>query len=306
MTGSDTCLLTIAIPTYNRAGKLDDCLGRIVTQLEATRPPVRVVVYNNASTDATAAVVEKWTKRCPAVTAHANPVNLGFVGNYCRCIRECRTEYVWVVGDDDPLRPGAIDAVLAAIEASPRTGFFLLNYGSIDMKTGNRRSEAVFPTEGPESSADARGFFEECMAREYGCAMFITACVYQAKSAAAALAEWPAQPDNVALPLHLSGATAARQGMRLVRRVCFDGTYAENSWSGISFKVQMTDMPEIYARLLRQDGFSPALGAGYHAEAASYFRRPRGRMLKAPLTWWRAFRAYGAFRRAVVAAKKAG
>ncbi|MEK6779826.1 MAG: glycosyltransferase, partial [Candidatus Deferrimicrobiota bacterium] len=52
-------LLTIAVPTYNRARTLDLCLSRIAVQIKGREDQVELIVANNCSTDGTDAVVEK-------------------------------------------------------------------------------------------------------------------------------------------------------------------------------------------------------------------------------------------------------
>ena len=72
---NNTPLLTIAIPTYNRAGDLGTALGHIAGQLGPLADRVEVLVSDNCSTDATAEVVAarvaggSATKRRKAITS---------------------------------------------------------------------------------------------------------------------------------------------------------------------------------------------------------------------------------------------
>jgi glycosyltransferase involved in cell wall biosynthesis len=53
-------VLTIAVPTYNRAALLDLCLGRIIEQVRPYGDMVEVLVSNNAATDHTKDVIAKY------------------------------------------------------------------------------------------------------------------------------------------------------------------------------------------------------------------------------------------------------
>lgn len=102
--------LTISIPTYNRAAKLRAQLERIAPQLS---DEAKCCVFDNASTDDTAAAIER--ARMPHVSYFRATHNAGLVGNIIRCFENCSTEWLWVLGDDDPIAPNAVDRLLASI-----------------------------------------------------------------------------------------------------------------------------------------------------------------------------------------------
>jgi glycosyltransferase involved in cell wall biosynthesis len=100
-------LLTIAIPTYNRATKLRAQLERLLPQLH---PEVRVCVYDNASTDDTRQVVEPFLSK--GVFYFCAGFNGGGNLNFLRCFEGCETEWLWILSDDDQISATAVkDAV---------------------------------------------------------------------------------------------------------------------------------------------------------------------------------------------------
>jgi len=103
-------ILTIAIPTYNRAAKLQAQLERLLPQLTAE---TRCCVYDNASTDATQMVVEKF--QSPYLTCTSAPCNGGGGRNFLRCFEECQTEWLWILSDDDVVSPTAVADLLALL-----------------------------------------------------------------------------------------------------------------------------------------------------------------------------------------------
>ena len=104
-------LLTLIVPTYNRAGFVERLLG-VLEQDLADLPQVRVVVGDNASTDDTPRVVQACRARQPAWVFLRHASNLGPDENFCRCLEQVQTPYFWIMGDDDLPREGCIREVL--------------------------------------------------------------------------------------------------------------------------------------------------------------------------------------------------
>ena len=107
---NDSPILTIAIPTYNRAAKLAAQLERLLPQLT---PEVRLCVYDNASPDETQAVVAKFL---PAVSYFRAATNCGGGRNIFRCFEECDTKWLWVLSDDDSVSATAVSDLLAVLK----------------------------------------------------------------------------------------------------------------------------------------------------------------------------------------------
>jgi glycosyltransferase involved in cell wall biosynthesis len=122
ISNSERPLLSIAIPTYNRCELLSKLLAALGAEITSFAPServaarVEVVVHDNASTDDTTAVVEAARSIHPWLIYHRNPVNDGMDGNFRRCFDSTHGRYLWVIGDDDTLRPGALKPVLALLE----------------------------------------------------------------------------------------------------------------------------------------------------------------------------------------------
>jgi len=106
-------ILTIAIPTFNRADKLERQLSRLVPLLG---PEIRCAVYDNASTDGTAEVAAKFAER--GVTYQRSPINLGIGRNLLRCFETCETAWLWVLSDDDHFVDHAIEWVLGMVKTT--------------------------------------------------------------------------------------------------------------------------------------------------------------------------------------------
>ncbi len=108
-------LLTIAIPTYNRAHYLRQSLAVLFDQL-VDEPRVELIVSDNASPDETLAVVNDFIDQGLRVRYLHNATNLGADANILRCFESARGNYVWIVGDDDVLAANAIGVVMTYLD----------------------------------------------------------------------------------------------------------------------------------------------------------------------------------------------
>jgi len=110
-------LLTIAIPTYNRAGCLKELLSALTDQLKNERR-VDLMVSDNASPDETRAVVEESMARGAQIRYIRNSQNIGADANFLQCFEQARGKYVWLFSDDDLIVPGGIAKVLKYCESA--------------------------------------------------------------------------------------------------------------------------------------------------------------------------------------------
>jgi hypothetical protein len=121
-------LLSICIPTYNRAGFLRVMLQALVPQAAASGGQVEVWVLDNASTDDTPAVVAEAMALGP-LRCHRQATNVGPIVNIAMGPRELASgEYCWVLGDHNLLRPGALEQVLTVLRGRPELEVFYCNF----------------------------------------------------------------------------------------------------------------------------------------------------------------------------------
>lgn len=105
-------LLTIAVPTYNRARWLSRSLPEVLAQA-GTQPAgqVEVLLSDNCSPDATWELLREAAAGHPFVRLNRNPQNLGPEGHFRLLPSLARGRYLWILGDDDVLLPGAVRRV---------------------------------------------------------------------------------------------------------------------------------------------------------------------------------------------------
>ncbi len=100
-------LLTIAIPTYNRSRYLAELLEVLQPQL-SDELRVELLIADNASTDETPALCKRLIDGGLACRYIRNAANIGADANFLLCFSEARGKYVWLLGDDDIVLPGAL------------------------------------------------------------------------------------------------------------------------------------------------------------------------------------------------------
>ena len=108
-------LLSICIPTYNRAKFLEFCLSRMMSQVTPDLP-VEVIVSDNFSTDNTLEVAEKYLK-FPNFKLVKQIQNIGPMKNGLELVRvHAKGKFCWYVGDDDYVVPGSIQNILELLK----------------------------------------------------------------------------------------------------------------------------------------------------------------------------------------------
>lgn len=154
--------LSIVIPTYNRAEILRECL----TNIREVTVDCEVVVIDNASPDATAAVVAECAKIDPRIRYERNTTNIGIVKNFQRAFAEARGEYVSMTGDDDLFLPGCFEKKLPILDANPEIG---LVYSLIQPMDGQGRMSAATRGTGTleYSYIGGRNEFTTCLEHHY-------------------------------------------------------------------------------------------------------------------------------------------
>lgn len=107
-------LLTILVPTYNRAANLAILLQALKEDI-GLLDTVSVLVSDNASTDQTSEVVASASAAWSNLKVQRHETNLGADGNFCSCVERVQTPYFWIIGDDDLPKAGLIPQLCALL-----------------------------------------------------------------------------------------------------------------------------------------------------------------------------------------------
>jgi glycosyltransferase involved in cell wall biosynthesis len=131
--------LTIAIPTYNRARQLSARLKELIPQLS---PEVKVVIFDNGSTDSTKMEVQPFLG--PHVEWRTVGCNRGISRNFMRVFEEMDSDWMWMLSDDDPVRPDALATLLQVINSTSAGTIAFKAQGNSVAQDGVYRTVAEF------------------------------------------------------------------------------------------------------------------------------------------------------------------
>ncbi len=109
-------LLSFAIPIRNGEKVLPKLLDSLLAQ-DFTN--FEIVISDNASTDRTLEVCQKYVQQDSRVRYHRNPENIGLNANFNLLIELARGKYMRWIGGDDRLEPDYARKCIAALSTRP-------------------------------------------------------------------------------------------------------------------------------------------------------------------------------------------
>ena len=125
-------LLTIAIPTYNRAANLDLCLKQLCKQLNNVDLCIELIVSNNCSTDNTENIVNSYLDQGYPIKYILNSENIGGEKNVVQCFTMASGKYVLILGDDDILLDGKLKTIVEILQYDNYGVVYINSYGFKD------------------------------------------------------------------------------------------------------------------------------------------------------------------------------
>ena len=108
--------VSILIPVYNELDVTVECL--LALQQSLPDVSIEVVIADDCSTDPDVKILAA----VPNLIYQRLAVNAGFIGNCNAAFTACRGEFVLLLNNDTQVMPGAIDALVAALDADPTIG----------------------------------------------------------------------------------------------------------------------------------------------------------------------------------------
>ena len=122
-------LLSINIPTFNRAKFLINLFDSIGNELSEFSEIIEVLIIDNCSLDNTRDVAETLCNKYICVNYVCNAENIGPMANIHKAHRAGSGKYVWVMGDDDYLVKDGFRRALTVLKSQPAA--VLLSYSRV-------------------------------------------------------------------------------------------------------------------------------------------------------------------------------
>jgi glycosyltransferase involved in cell wall biosynthesis len=255
-------ILSICLPTYNRANQLDRQLGWVAQEIVGFEHECEIIVSDNCSTDHTQNIVEKWRSYFSSVTfqANRNAENIGWIKNFSYCLHTAIAPHTWIVGDDDLIRSGTLAKIIQTLKEKPDLPLLYLNYSGRNIKTGAIIGAHWFDPTLANSRLSGKEIFQHCIAENFGSVIFITAIVFHTQLAQTAIQKWPSSLDSWAGVATWTGYCAAQGNILVTAENYIECIIGNSHWqkeSRIHFKTRYHDTPEVYLHL-REMGYSPS------------------------------------------------
>jgi glycosyltransferase involved in cell wall biosynthesis len=111
--------LSVVMPNFNHARYLPAALDALLGQSVA---PAEVLVFDDASTDGSVALLEAYGRRHPALRLFRNPENRGPVHGMNRGLETAAGDYVFFMAADDLVLPGFVERSLSLLSRWPDAG----------------------------------------------------------------------------------------------------------------------------------------------------------------------------------------
>jgi len=124
-------ILSIAIPTYNRASILDGSLRKLLPQINEHKSDIEFIVSDNASEDNTQEVINTYKEKYSEVDfiTYLQTENTGYFGNFLKCRELSNGEYFWLLSDNEHISDGFIDFLIRNIKSiNTSVGAFFLSH----------------------------------------------------------------------------------------------------------------------------------------------------------------------------------
>ena len=182
--------LSIFIPTFNRNKKLVQTVKDIL-EIEGNEQ-ISIVVIDNASDKPVQTSLNEENIYSENLKVIENSINIGICGNIIECFRQCNTQWLWVLGDDDKVSANALDNIINQLEHLNETETLCVNF-----KTEMADKRTLFSVVSEVSELNN-------IETPYSNLLFISTNIYNARILKAYMAEgimfsYPLQPHTAML-----------------------------------------------------------------------------------------------------------
>ena len=123
-------LLSVTIPTWNRAQQLKEALTQLLPQLVNFSDIIELIICDNASEDETISVIKEFQKEYSQLDFRffQQQENTGYFGNFQTCIAMGRGKYLWLLSDDDYVFEGILKVIIKTLQEKEVGAIFLYDW----------------------------------------------------------------------------------------------------------------------------------------------------------------------------------
>lgn len=137
-------LLSITIPTWNRAEILEKALSQLLPQLINYTKEIELIVSDNCSTDKTNSVIESQKEKFKQINFihFKQSSNTGYYGNFRKCKELANGKYFWLLSDNEFINDGLIEFLIGTLkEATTINSIHLNDWGNFHDENSFKKTE---------------------------------------------------------------------------------------------------------------------------------------------------------------------
>ncbi|MFM7365997.1 MAG: glycosyltransferase family 2 protein [Cuspidothrix sp.] len=255
-------LLTIAIPTYNRAKLLDKQLDWLAKAIKGFESECEIIVSDNCSKDDTQKIIKKWQLLLSNVTFHnnKNPENVGVMRNIAYCINAAKTKYVWTISDDDRIGDQTIDYIIKTLIQEPDLSLLILNFSCRHEVTNELLYDRCYKNATGKTEINGKAVFEKCIQENRSGIQLMSAEVYKTELAQSALKRWPDGVKNLDYQVYLTAFCAFYGSVKISKEAYLENAFGTSHWMlkpKLLLQMQYTYSPQVNIKLI-EIGYSKA------------------------------------------------
>jgi len=122
-------LLTIAIPTWNRAKILEQSLNYLLPQIVKNKDKIELILSDNGSDDNTQEVFQKYITEFNQldIISYRHNQNTGYYGNFKKCRELSNSRYLWLLSDNEFVCSSIVDYIISILESYDDLGIVYLD-----------------------------------------------------------------------------------------------------------------------------------------------------------------------------------
>jgi len=137
-------LISVIIPSYNRANTVGETIESIVAQ--KVDADVEIVIGDDCSTDNAREVLEQYRQKYPdIIRLFLREQNMGLGANWAQCVKDCRGKYICNCDNDDYWHnEHKLQIQLDYMESHPESNVLLTNHRTLNRTTGEIKEHKAY------------------------------------------------------------------------------------------------------------------------------------------------------------------
>lgn len=230
-------LLSICIPTYNRACFLKEALCYLQESLRGLEYQIEVIISDNHSEDDTQVIVSEFIDNGLKCRYIRNEYNIGPDRNFIQCFSLATGYYTWLIGDDDYLRGDSLKLICSFLTDN--------DYGLVHIdfseQQSNKFSYKIY-------KGDNRTFLTDINIM----ITFLSGNIVKTDSIKCVMGENYIGSYLVQVPYFINAAISSDCNAFVYSKLLFCGANAENNGGYNFFHIFMDNYLSIWQKYVRQ------------------------------------------------------